>query len=141
VIGILTHQNTPKFGRITVPLAGKTVVPLQDHRVHYEGQAVALVVADSLERAAEAARLLQGFYSDAPFEADFLAASGGSGAGSLWHSAQPDQGNVAAAWSQADVKVEATYQTADRHHRAIEPARPWLSGRTGSSSCTMRRKG
>jgi xanthine dehydrogenase YagR molybdenum-binding subunit len=92
VIGILTHQNTPKFGRITVPLAGQTVVPLQDHRVHYEGQAVALVVADSLERATEAARLLQVFYSDAPFEADFLAASGGSGAGSLWHSAQPDQG-------------------------------------------------
>jgi xanthine dehydrogenase YagR molybdenum-binding subunit len=89
------HPHAPEHPEIwqdNSPLGRQNRGAPAGPRVHYEGQAVALMVADSLERATEAARLLQVFYSDAPFEADFLAASGGSGAGSLWHSAQPDQG-------------------------------------------------
>ena len=123
VIGIFTHQNTPKFGKITVLLAGETVLPLQDDRVHYEGQAVALVVADSLERAGEAARLVQVFYRDEPFAADFLAALDRAEIAQEFFGIPLNRtkGDVAAAWSQADVRVEATYHTADRHHGAMEP--------------------
>ena len=123
VLGIFTHQNTPKFGKVTVPLAGETVLPLQDDRVHYEGQAVALVVADSLERAGEAARLVQVFFSDEPFEADFLAALDRAEMAQEFFGIPLNRtkGDVAAAWSQADVRVEATYHTADRHHGAMEP--------------------
>jgi xanthine dehydrogenase YagR molybdenum-binding subunit len=123
VIGIFTHQNTPKLGKITVPFAGEAVLPLQDDRVHYEGQAVALVVADSLERAAEAARLVQVFFGDEPFEADFLAALDRAEVVQEFFGIPLNRtkGDVAAAWSQADVGVEATYHTADRHHGAMEP--------------------
>jgi Aldehyde oxidase and xanthine dehydrogenase, a/b hammerhead domain len=58
VIHIFTHENTPKFGPVTV-LLSQPVLPLQDDRVLYEGQPVALVVADGLERATEAARLVR----------------------------------------------------------------------------------
>ena len=124
VIGIFTHQNTPKFGKVTVPLAGETVLPLQDNCVHYEGQAVALVVADSLEQATEAARLVQVSYGDEPFDVTFLA---GLDRGEVVPEffgipLNRTNGDVAAAWAQADVRVEGTYRTADRHHAAIEPA-------------------
>jgi xanthine dehydrogenase YagR molybdenum-binding subunit len=124
VIGIFTHQNTPKFGKITVPLAGETVLPMQDDRVHYEGQTVALVVADSLERAMEAARLVEVFYRDEPFEVDFLAEldRGEVVPEFFGIPLNRTKGDVAAAWAQADVRVEGTYLTADRHHSAIETA-------------------
>ena len=144
VLGIFTHQNTPKFGKVTVPLAGETVLPLQDDRVHYEGQAVALVVADSLERAGEAARLVQVFFSDEPFEADFLAALDRAEMAQEFFGIPLNRtkGDVAAAWSQADVEGRGYLS-----HRRSAPwpkwsrARPWPSGRTGSFSCTTLPKG
>jgi xanthine dehydrogenase YagR molybdenum-binding subunit len=133
VIGIFTHQNTPKFGKVTVPLAGETVLPLQDDRVRYEGQAVALVVADRLERATEAARLVQVFYRDEPFAADFLAGLDRAEVVPEFFGIPLNRtkGDVAAAWAQADVRVEGTYRTADRHHSAIEPAATFAVWRDG----------
>jgi xanthine dehydrogenase YagR molybdenum-binding subunit len=123
VIGIFTHRNTPKFGEVTVPLAGETVLPLQDDRVRYEGQAVALVVADSLERATEAARLVQVFYRDEPFAADFLACLDRAEVVQEFFGIPLNRtkGDMAAAWAEADARVEGTYLTADRHHSAMEP--------------------
>src|SRR5690606_4837469 len=97
--------------------------PLQDDRVLYDGQPLALVVADTLERAIEAARLVRIDYREEPFETDFtrrleraekLAIFG-------W---PPDQGSddAAAAWRASPHKLEHTYRTADRHHNAMEPS-------------------
>jgi xanthine dehydrogenase YagR molybdenum-binding subunit len=133
VIGIFTHQNTPKLGEVTVPLAGETVLPLQDDRIHYDGQAVALVVADSLERATEAARLVRVFYRKEPFAADFHASldRGEVVEEFVGIPLNRTKGDVATAWSQADVRIEGTYRTADRHHGAIEPAATFAVWRDG----------
>jgi len=48
------------------PAPGETFFPMQDDVVHYAGQPVAVVVADSLERAAHAATLVRVTYAEAP---------------------------------------------------------------------------
>jgi xanthine dehydrogenase YagR molybdenum-binding subunit len=124
VIAIFTHENTPKLGPVSVPLAGQSVPPLQDDRVLYEGQPVALVVADTAERAADAARLVRVSYRAEPFQADFLAELQGAEAAPLVFGFPSDKsgGDVDAALETADVRLEATFVTSDRHHNSIELA-------------------
>lgn len=134
VIAVFTHENSPRFGEVTVPLAGEAVLPLQESRVRYEGQAVALVVADSLEDATEAARLVRVFYRDEAFEADFLGARDRAEVVPEFFGIPLNRakGDVALAWGEADARVEATYRTSDRHHAAIEPGASLVEWRHGN---------
>ena len=54
VLKVLTHLNTPRLQPVTVPVA-QAFMPLQTDRIEYEGQPVAIVVADTLENATHAA--------------------------------------------------------------------------------------
>jgi len=79
VIRIFTHRNTPKLASVRdYVLVSQHLLPLQDDRVLHEGQPVALVVADTLERATEAAPLVKVSYREEPFDADFLAGVDGA---------------------------------------------------------------
>jgi xanthine dehydrogenase YagR molybdenum-binding subunit len=49
-----------------MPAPGETFFPMQDEVVRYAGQPVAMVVADSLERAQHAATLLRVSYEETP---------------------------------------------------------------------------
>ena len=71
--GILTHHNTPKVNRVPLvpsllggPAPGQTFFPMQDDVIHYAGQPVAVVVADSLEQAQYAAAFIQVSYTETP---------------------------------------------------------------------------
>ena len=123
VIAIFTHENAPRFGKVTVVLAEDSLPPLQGDRVLYEGQPVALVVAGTPEQATEAARLVRVSYDDEPFEADFLADPERAEPVAEFFGLPLDTawGDVAAAWGEADARTEAVYVTADRHHNPIEP--------------------
>jgi xanthine dehydrogenase YagR molybdenum-binding subunit len=57
VVRVLTHVDAPKLGKVQVP-AAITHVPLQSDEVQWEGQTVALVIAETLEAAEEAAPLV-----------------------------------------------------------------------------------
>ena len=68
VLGILTHQNLhrpaltagTKEGREAIGPSGQmTFMPMQSDQVHYAGQPVAVVVADTLEHAQQAAAKLR----------------------------------------------------------------------------------
>lgn len=131
VVAVFTHENTPRFGKVTVPLAEGTHLPLQDARVLYEGQPVALLVAESLEQARWAARLIAARYREESFDADFPARP---------EAAEPVPEffglPLELAWGEAQAEaaaqVEGLYRTADRHHNAIEPAATlavWEAGR------------
>ena len=48
------------------PAPGETFFPMQDDVIHYAGQPVAIVVADSLEQAQHAATLVQVSYAETP---------------------------------------------------------------------------
>ena len=73
VIGVLTHRNLPKVNQPPLmpsllggPAPGETFFPMQDDIVHYAGQPVAIVVADTLEQAQYAATLVQVSYAETP---------------------------------------------------------------------------
>jgi xanthine dehydrogenase YagR molybdenum-binding subunit len=123
VIRVFTHRSTPRFVSLTNPPAGESVLPLQDDRVLYEGQAVALVVADTLERATEAARLVRVTYRVEPFATSLLVGLDPAEARPLF-GMPPDAsvGDVRAVWATAAVTVDAISLTADRHHNPMEPS-------------------
>ncbi|GHJ46953.1 carbon-monoxide dehydrogenase large subunit [Catellatospora sp. TT07R-123] len=132
VLAVLTHLNLPKGGSVP-PLmpslagaaaTGQTFFPMQDEVVHYAGQHIAVVVADTLERAEHAATLLHVDYAAAPFvttveqgrdqayEAQRI--FGGFLPGRV------ERGDVAAGLAQAEVTVELGYRYAANHHNPIE---------------------
>ncbi|RYY83020.1 MAG: xanthine dehydrogenase family protein molybdopterin-binding subunit, partial [Comamonadaceae bacterium] len=121
VIRVFTHLNAGKLG--PAPAAGAAPAwswPLQSDRVFFNGQPVALVVAESYEQARHASRLVKVSYESAPHNTDFMAAL---------ERAQPDaatakgnpRGNPQAAMQAAPVKVEAEYRIPINHHNPIEP--------------------
>jgi xanthine dehydrogenase YagR molybdenum-binding subunit len=132
VAGILTHRDLPKVNRVPLlpslvggPAPGETFFPMQDDVVHYAGQPVAIVVADSLERAQHAARLVRVSYDESPsvttidqgradaYEPDKLF-------GGLMP-ARLERGDAAAGLAAADLRIDASYQFAANHHNALEP--------------------
>src|ERR1700748_1256832 len=131
VAGILTHHNTPKVNQVPLvpsllggPAPGETFFPMQDDVVHYAGQPVAVVVADSLEQAQYAATLVQASYAEAPsvttidqgrgdaYEPERI--FGGLIPGTL------RRGNVQDALASAGVRGAASFRFAATHHNPIE---------------------
>ena len=71
VVAVLTHRNMPKVAAVPLlpsllggPAPGETFFPMQDDVVHYAGQPVAIVVADTLEQAQHAATLVRVSYAE-----------------------------------------------------------------------------
>ncbi len=58
VVRVITHVDAPKLGELQMPVA-ITHLPLQSDEVQWEGQTIALVVAETLEAAEEAAPLVR----------------------------------------------------------------------------------
>jgi xanthine dehydrogenase YagR molybdenum-binding subunit len=127
VLAIFTHRNMPRMNPTPKPWShlrpyGQGYLPLQDDQIHYAGQPVALVVADTLGQAAHAATLINAQY-DVRKPAIF-------GAHAVDEAFDPPQflwpvnssvGDARQALASAAVKVEQTYTTSDRHHNQMEP--------------------
>jgi xanthine dehydrogenase YagR molybdenum-binding subunit len=132
VLAVLDHRSA---GRIAAPphllpsllgqaAPGESFFPLQDDVVHYAGQPVALVIADSLERAAHAASLVRVEYEDAP-----LVATIEQGRARAYEperifggliGARNERGEVEAALAAAEVRVDAAFHMAANHHNPLE---------------------
>lgn len=120
VIAVLTHENAPRLQ----PDVDPELEALQSSAVAFRGQPVALVVAETLEEAREAARMVDVTYDadehhvvlrdDDPrlYEPDEL--GGGSPTSSF-------QGEPEAAWTAAPISLEATYRTPAEHNNPMEP--------------------
>lgn len=63
VLAVLTHENAPRLHWPVHPSAPAEIrhewLPLQDNRIHFRGQCLAVVIAETAEAAREAARRLQ----------------------------------------------------------------------------------
>src|SRR2546423_15185408 len=71
VVGILTRENAPRFKPYPDNLTkngapGESRVPLQDDEIHYAGQHLGVVVAESFEEAVHAASLVRMDYEATP---------------------------------------------------------------------------
>jgi xanthine dehydrogenase YagR molybdenum-binding subunit len=66
VLGVFTHDNLPRLARQPVwdllKVTGMSFAPMQRDTIEYAGQAVAIVVAETLEQAACASKLLDIHY-------------------------------------------------------------------------------
>jgi xanthine dehydrogenase YagR molybdenum-binding subunit len=127
VLDIYTHRNVGKAVRAgKTPLGtgymGSSIAPLADARVHYPGQIVAMVLAESLEAAREAAGRLVVVFEQEPHSSTF----GSSGAELLnatstgGRDEHPAVGNAEQAIAEADVTIDSWYGTPVQHHNPME---------------------
>src|SRR6202043_215879 len=72
VLAVFTHRNMPRMNPTPKPWShlhphGQSYLPLQDDKIHYAGQPIALVVATTLDQATHAGTLIRVEYeSDRP---------------------------------------------------------------------------
>ena len=125
VVAVMTPQNAPALARHPdekrEPFTFRLDL-LQDDRVRYPGQPIAVVIAETLEAATEGAALLAPAYEAEPARvgldaaAPFVPEAIGVG-----DPAAVSRGDVAAGLAQAAERIEATYETPAQYHNAMEP--------------------
>lgn len=100
------------------------MIPLQDNKVHYFGQFVALVVAETYEQARGAAALVKITYAAEKPAIDLeseLPKGFKPKQTVLGTEAQINAGKAAPLLTAAPVKIERTYTTATENHHPMEP--------------------
>ncbi len=124
VVAILTPFNAPKLNPgPPQPPARRNLSLLQDTKVYYNGQPIALVVAKSLDQARAAAALLRIKYAPKPARVLFTKHLGEA----RWPSnpgkepAGNHRGDLQAGFAKAEAVVEQTYITPIQHHNPMEP--------------------
>ena len=128
VLLVMTHRNAPRLPPPAPP--GKDEQPpnpklslLQGDEVQYNGQPIAVVVADTLEHAQEAARRVRVRYAQKPAALDFAAAKRSP----RTPKPQPDRpadtarGDAETALARSAVRIDAVYTTPIENHNPMEP--------------------
>jgi xanthine dehydrogenase YagR molybdenum-binding subunit len=131
VLAVLTPENArrlPKDGTAGfAPPLGRKLTVLADRRVHYNGQPIAVVVAETLQQAAHAASTLKIDYERQTPAADMEAALALGSAYPYKHKIlgmippASQRGDVEAGLTEADLRFDATYTTPLETHNPIEP--------------------
>ncbi|XVX22167.1 xanthine dehydrogenase family protein molybdopterin-binding subunit [Actinomycetota bacterium] len=119
VLRVLTHEDAPRLRVKSDP--GLWI--LQNAEVHYRGQIVAGVVAETPEAAREAAELLEIRYDESghkveldPDDPDISTAKI-----VLMRPGSETKGDVEAGWEQAAYRVDQTYDHTAQYHAQMEP--------------------
>ncbi len=128
VILVMTHKNAPKMKPMplfnTSPkAAGPSDLPImQDEVIHWNGQAVAVVLAETQEQADYAKSLVRVAYQTEPSVVAFDQAKlhARPPASILGEPPEVTRADAEAALSAAAHKVDATYYTPRYNHNAIE---------------------
>ena len=126
VVGVLTAGDIP--GEINHGLVVKDWPALVGigEKVRYVGDAVALVVADTLEIAQSALDLIEAEYEDLPVVSDPVQAREADAPdihenGNLLKHIKVRKGDLEAGFEEADIILEDTYHTAITEHAFLEP--------------------
>jgi xanthine dehydrogenase YagR molybdenum-binding subunit len=124
---VMTHRNAPKlnpapaFMTAAKAAAGDDLPVMQDDRVHWNGQPIAVVLADTQEQADDAKSLIRTTYENAQAVTAFEAAKAHTQPGVF--QGEPlllEIGDAEAALAAAPFKVDSRYQTPRHNHNAIE---------------------
>jgi xanthine dehydrogenase YagR molybdenum-binding subunit len=125
VVEVMTPQNRPALAddpdAKTNPFMFRMEL-LQNDRVRYANQAIAVVIAETLEAATEGAALLSPRYEAESARATLDAAEVFTPpAVGIGHPAVVAHGDVAGALASAAHTIEATYETPTQYHNPMEP--------------------
>ncbi len=123
VVDVLSHENRPKMASTDqayhddVAPGGSPFRPLYDDRVKFNGQPVALVIAEDWETARFAATLVR-----VEYEADIHATDLHARLDKAYVIEKPDKprGDAAKAYAAAAVRHEAEYFIPTEHHNPME---------------------
>src|ERR1700723_1300266 len=125
VIEVMTPANRPPLAEDpdakTNPFMFRLDL-LQNDKVRYANQSIAVVIAETLEAATEGAALLSPRYEVLPARVgldageSFVPAAVGVG-----NPSEMRRGDVEAGLAQASKRIDATYETPIQYHNAMEP--------------------
>src|SRR5580693_2113850 len=125
VVEVMTPANKPALAQDpdekTNPFMFRLDL-LQNDRVRYANQPIAVVIAATLEAATEGATLLSPRYETEPARVGldanetFVPAAVGPG-----HPPAAHRGDIEASLAAAPKRIEATYETPAQYHNAMEP--------------------
>ena len=129
VLLVMTHENAPRLKPMPLFMTankaggGDDLPILQDAEIHYNGQPIALVLAESLEQAEHAASLIRATYETT---AAVLSMEEGKAKGTetgivFGHSAHVEIGKPEDEFASAAHTFAATYTTPRHNHNALEP--------------------
>lgn len=131
VIAVITYKNSMSLHTLaggSDPGQGKfgerDLLPLQSDRIFYDGQHIAIVVAETFQIAEHGASLVKVVYEvekpiyeiEQAIQDAFEPASALGGG-----QAQTHRGDAGKGLQDAEVKIEQTYTTPVYHHNAMEP--------------------
>jgi xanthine dehydrogenase YagR molybdenum-binding subunit len=119
VIQVITHANAPRVKTEGRGGVERTVRVLQDDRVLYDREPVAVVLADSLEAATEGAAVLRVEYAA---EQPVTTMDAGEHV-PVDEDDEPEliRGDAETAFAAAPVQIDAMYSTPMEHHNPLEP--------------------
>jgi xanthine dehydrogenase YagR molybdenum-binding subunit len=128
VVVVMTWHNAPRlkpcpaFLEAEKAAAGSNLPVMQDDRVHWNGQPIAVVLAETQEQADHAASLVRATYETEPAVTAFAQAKSRArpAAAFAGEPLQLEIGNARSAFAAAPHKVDAVYRTPRYNHNAIE---------------------
>src|SRR6185437_5320743 len=124
VLDILTYENTQDLKQLKFQQAGSaTSIQSLGPDIFHDGQIVAMVLADTLEAAQEAAYRVMASYAvatpSATFDSSGLTEDDATKV-SKQHKHLPNAGDAEAALAGAEVAIDAEYGTPTQHHNPME---------------------
>jgi xanthine dehydrogenase YagR molybdenum-binding subunit len=129
VVLVMTHRNAPRmntpamFGSSPTAAAPTDLPIMQDDAVHWNGQPIAVVLAETQEQADHAVSLIHTTYAAEPAVTSFAEARENGSAQGLFMG-QPllaEIGDAEQALASAPHRVDQLYRTPRHNHNAIEP--------------------
>jgi xanthine dehydrogenase YagR molybdenum-binding subunit len=131
VVAVLTHQNSPALKpapkvsplNLSSLVSGTSVNYLQTDEVHWDGQPIAVVVAETSAAAREAADLVRVEYARLPSTVDFAAAEGDAKVqpNNPMMRGEEKKGDAEAALAGSPVALDLRFTTPPHTHNALEP--------------------
>lgn len=126
VKGIFTHKNLPDRLKNMVdysdPLSppGKPFRPFYNDKILYNGQPIALIVAETFEQARYASRLIKVTYEQKTFKAS-LAENLNNASADRAPEPASNRGDFKKAFKKADFTISREYRQSRNYHNPMEP--------------------